>query len=73
MTFLADENLPRLAVEALRQAGLDVLWIAEESPGISDDDVLALSVSTSRILLTFRDSGPRTVGDSRAASLGGTF
>jgi len=53
MTFLADENFPRLAVEALRQAGLDVLGIAEESPGISDDEVLALSVSTSRILLTF--------------------
>jgi len=28
MTFLADENFPRLAVEALRQIGLDVLWIA---------------------------------------------
>jgi len=29
MTFLADENFPRPAVEALRQAGLDVHWIAE--------------------------------------------
>jgi predicted nuclease of predicted toxin-antitoxin system len=53
MTFLADENFPRLAVEALRQAGLDVLWMAEENPGASDDEVLAQSVSTGRILLTF--------------------
>jgi hypothetical protein len=28
MSFLADENFPRPAVEALRQAGFDVLWIA---------------------------------------------
>jgi len=53
MNFLADENFPRPAVEALRQAGLDILWIAESKPGVSDDEVLALSVSTSRVLLTF--------------------
>lgn len=53
MTFLADENFPRPAVEALRRAGLDVLWIAESKPGAPDDEVLALSVSTSRVLLTF--------------------
>jgi predicted nuclease of predicted toxin-antitoxin system len=53
MNFLADENFPRPAVEALRQAGLDVLWIAESKPGTPDDEVLALSVSTSRVLLTF--------------------
>jgi predicted nuclease of predicted toxin-antitoxin system len=53
MTFLADENFPRPAVEALRQAGLDVHWIAEANPGASDDEVLALCVSTGRVLLTF--------------------
>ena len=51
--LFADENFPRPAVEALRQAGFDVLWIAESNPGDPDDDVLALSVSTGRTLLTF--------------------
>ncbi|HEU0140847.1 MAG TPA: DUF5615 family PIN-like protein [Bryobacteraceae bacterium] len=40
MTFLADENFPRPAVEALRRAGVDVVWIAEANPGASDDEVL---------------------------------
>jgi predicted nuclease of predicted toxin-antitoxin system len=53
MILLADENFPRPAVEALRQAGLDVLWIAESNPGAPDYEVLALAVSTGRTLLTF--------------------
>jgi len=53
MTFLADENFPRPAVHALREAGFDVLWIAQTNPGAADDEVLALCVSTSRTLLTF--------------------
>jgi hypothetical protein len=36
VTFLADENFPRPAVQALRDAGLDVLWIAEANPGAPD-------------------------------------
>ena len=42
MRILADENFPRPAVKALREAGWDVLSIAEERPGISDDEVAAL-------------------------------
>ena len=53
MTFLADANFPRPAVEALRQAGIDVLSIAERSPGAQDEEVLSLRISTGRILLTF--------------------
>ena len=53
MILLADENFPRPAVEALRQAGLDVLWIAESNPGAPDDEVLGLALSTGRTLLTF--------------------
>src|SRR2546425_9697321 len=53
MTFLADENFPRPAVQALRQAGLDVQWIAEVNAGAPDNEVLALCVSTGRTLLTF--------------------
>ena len=43
MRLFADENFPRPAVAALREAGLDVLWIAETNPG----------ASTRRTLLTF--------------------
>jgi hypothetical protein len=32
MRVLANENLPRIAVEALRSLGHDVLWIAEDCP-----------------------------------------
>ena len=53
MRFVADENFPRAAVEALRQNGFDVLWIAETCPGAPDEEVLALCASTNRILLTF--------------------
>jgi predicted nuclease of predicted toxin-antitoxin system len=53
MMLLADENFPRPAVSALREAGLDVLWIAEISPGAADDEVLAHCVATHRTLVTF--------------------
>ena len=53
MSFFADENFPRPAVAALREAGLDVLWIAETSPGMPDDEVLFQCISTRRTLLTF--------------------
>lgn len=53
MTFLADENFPRPALEALRKAGWDVLSVAEEFPGISDEEVAALCADQQRILLTF--------------------
>ena len=53
MTFLADEKFPRPAVDALRKAGRDVLSIAKECPGISDEEVGALCALQQRILLTF--------------------
>ena len=53
MRFFADENFPRPAVAALREAGLDVLWIAKTNPGAPDDEVLAQCISTHRTLLTF--------------------
>jgi predicted nuclease of predicted toxin-antitoxin system len=51
--LLADENFPRTAVQVLREAGFDVLWIAETNAGAPDEEVLRLCVSTERILLTF--------------------
>lgn len=53
MRLFADENFPRPAVAALREAGLDLLWIAETHPGASDEEVLAQCISTGRTLLTF--------------------
>jgi predicted nuclease of predicted toxin-antitoxin system len=53
MNFLADENFPRDAVEALRAEGHDVLWIRTEYPGITDPEVLSIAQAENRILLTF--------------------
>lgn len=53
MKFLADENFPRPALVALRKAGWDVFSIAEEHPGVPDEDVAAICADPGRILLTF--------------------
>lgn len=52
MRLLANENFPRRAIEALRAAGHDVAWVAEDCPSIRDADVLALAVREARVLLT---------------------
>lgn len=53
MQFLANENFPGAAVEELRAAGHDVLWIRTEAPGSPDQAVLERAQQESRILLTF--------------------
>lgn len=53
MTFMADENFPRPALTALRNAGWEVFSVAEECPGISDEDVAAVCSQSERVLLTF--------------------
>jgi predicted nuclease of predicted toxin-antitoxin system len=53
VSFLADENFPRPALELLRSAGWDVLSIAEERPGIPDEEVIALCMRRNRVLLMF--------------------
>ncbi|MBM3589441.1 MAG: hypothetical protein FJX33_16980 [Alphaproteobacteria bacterium] len=56
--LLANENWPRPALLALRQAGLDVQAVAELSPGASDAQVLKRAAAEGRWLLTFdRDYG----------------
>jgi predicted nuclease of predicted toxin-antitoxin system len=55
---LADENIPGAAVAAIRGSGVDVVWMAETSPGASDSTVLDRARSEDRLLLTFdRDFG----------------
>lgn len=53
MRLLANENVPGIAVEALRADGHDVAWVRTDAPGSADPDVLARAVSEDRVLITF--------------------
>ncbi len=53
MRFLADENFPYDAVQALHDDGHDIAWVRTDAPGISDRQVLARAMTNHRILLTF--------------------
>lgn len=50
--FLADENIARSLVFALRGAGWDTAYVAEANAGITDDAVLQWAVGEHRILIT---------------------
>ena len=53
LRLLANENFPGTAVDALRVAGHDVVWIRTDAPGAKDPDILARALREGRILLTF--------------------
>ena len=52
MRLLVDESVDMAIVRALRQAGHEVLAIAEECPGVEDAYVAELARNDERILLT---------------------
>jgi len=52
MRLLADENLPKPIVEALRAEGHDVLWARPDLAGTSDVALLERAESEARIVLT---------------------
>ena len=52
MKFVADEGVDQEIVNVLRDHGHDVLYVAEMSPGITDDAVLDLANEESRILIS---------------------
>lgn len=52
MNFLADESCAAPVVQALRQAGHDVLAIAEIAPGATDEQVLERAAHEQRVLIT---------------------
>ncbi len=52
MRFLADESCDFAVVRALRDAGHDVVAVAELSPRAEDERVIDLTVREGRILLT---------------------
>lgn len=52
MKLLADENIERELVAALREAGFDVADVKEQFPGVDDDEVLLLAKKTDTVVLT---------------------
>lgn len=53
MRFLANENFPGEAVDALRARGHDVAWVRADSPGSPDQEVVRRATKEGRILITF--------------------
>lgn len=52
MNLVADEGVDRQIVEQLRQDGHNVVYVAELSPSISDDEVLQQANDRNATLLT---------------------
>jgi predicted nuclease of predicted toxin-antitoxin system len=52
MKFAADEGVDKPIVDALRQAGFDVLYILETNQGADDEFILRLANTEQRVLLT---------------------
>jgi hypothetical protein len=61
MLLLANENFPRVAIDALRVDGHDVLWVRTECPGATDEQVLQLAQKGNRILLTLASYSSRVI------------
>ncbi|MGC2236918.1 MAG: DUF5615 family PIN-like protein [Pyrinomonadaceae bacterium] len=53
MKFLADENIERGFVEALREANFDVVSASESYTGIADDEILQIAVDEKAVVLTY--------------------
>jgi len=53
MRILANENFPRAAVFALREAGHDVVWVRTDATGSTDREVITRAETEGRLLLTF--------------------
>ncbi len=52
MRFLANENFPGPSIKFLRKKNLDIISIAEDSPGLPDDQVMEIAIREERIILT---------------------
>lgn len=69
--FLANENVPRQAVAAAKEAGHDIVAMADIQPGASDDRVMSTSLAEGRVLITFdHDFGELVYRRGGAASAG---
>ena len=71
MRLLANENIPRALVDALRNEGHDVSWILEDNRGAKDAAILTRATEESRTLLTFdKDFGELAFRELSQASSG---
>jgi len=52
MKLVADEGVDKPIVDHLRSLGYEVIYIAEESPSITDDEVLEISLNKQALLIT---------------------
>lgn len=69
MNFVADESCVRPVIQALREAGHDVVAIAEIARGATDDQVLERALKENRVLITEdRDFGELVYAKPAVAS-----
>jgi predicted nuclease of predicted toxin-antitoxin system len=52
MRVLANENVPRSAIEALRARGHDVVWARTDLPGADDETILQVAQREERVVVT---------------------
>ena len=52
MNLVADEGVDRAVVERLRPDGHEVIYVAELSPSVSDEEVLRQANARNAVLLT---------------------
>lgn len=52
MKWVADENIDRQIVDALRAEGHEINYISESAPGAADEDILEAASSKGALLLT---------------------
>ena len=71
MRFLANENFPGPVVQALRERGDDVAWVADDMRAARDEEVLARAQAEGRIVVTFdKDFGELAFKAGLPASCG---
>ena len=69
MNFVADESCARPVIQALREAGHDVLAIAEIARGATDEQVLEHALREKRVLITEdRDFGELLYARGRSSA-----
>jgi predicted nuclease of predicted toxin-antitoxin system len=69
MDFLADESCAGPVIRALREAGHDVVAIAEVAPGATDERVLERALNEKRVLITEdRDFGELVYARGRSSA-----
>jgi predicted nuclease of predicted toxin-antitoxin system len=71
LRILANENVPGPAIEAMRAAGHDVVWVLEGPRGLDDPAVLKRAQAEERIVVTFdKDFGELVYSGGADASSG---